>query len=225
MDEQGTTSLPTEPRTRLRSDARIQLGVAAAVGAVVAVLSRPVVGIDFAVLVGWDVAALTYLALVWWQVHGADAARTRALAVTEYPGRRTAEILVVAAAVVSLVTVVLVLASASHSTGPGKAARALAVVVSVGLSWALVHVVHAVMYARLYYTGGPGGIDFHDDGPPRYLDFAYMAFTVGMTFQVSDTDLTSTDIRAATLLHALISFVFGAVIIATSINFIVTLGG
>jgi uncharacterized membrane protein len=91
---------------------------------------------------------------------------------------------------------------------------------SVVLSWAVVHTIFTLRYARLYYVGTDGGIDFNQDQPPRYTDFAYLAFTLGMTFQVSDTDLKTSTIRATALRHALLSYLFGAVIIAVTINLV-----
>jgi uncharacterized membrane protein len=78
----------------------------------------------------------------------------------------------------------------------------------------------ALRYARLYYTGTPGGIGFNQDIPPRYLDFAYLAFTIGMTFQVSDTDLQRPEIRATALRQALLAYLFGAVVLASTINLV-----
>jgi uncharacterized membrane protein len=95
---------------------------------------------------------------------------------------------------------------------------------SVGLSWFTVHTLFTLRYARLYYTGEDGGVSFNQDAPPRYLDFAYLAFTIGMTFQVSDTELQSPAIRHSALRHALLSYLFGAVILATTINLIAGLG-
>jgi len=63
-------------------------------------------------------------------------------------------------------------------------------------------------------------VDFKQDADPTYRDFAYLAFTVGMTFQVSDTDIGKSAIRETVLRHALISFLFGAVIIAVTINLV-----
>jgi uncharacterized membrane protein len=81
-------------------------------------------------------------------------------------------------------------------------------------------------YARLYYRSGQiGGIDFNEEGPPDYLDFAYVAFTIGLTFQVSDTNLSSKQIRRLALRHALLSYLFGAVIIGLTINVVATLLG
>jgi uncharacterized membrane protein len=63
-----------------------------------------------------------------------------------------------------------------------------------------------VHYARLYYSDKPGGINFHDPERPRFRDFAYMAYTVGMTYQVSDTEIGLSSIRATVLRHALLSY-------------------
>lgn len=79
---------------------------------------------------------------------------------------------------------------------------------------------YTVKYARLYYAAEPGGIDFNESVSQQYSDFAYLSFTIGMTFQVSDTDIQNTQIRRTALRHALLSFPLGAVIIATSINLI-----
>ena len=76
----------------------------------------------------------------------------------------------------------------------------------------------------LYYTGPVGGVSFNQSAPPGYVDFAYLAFTLGMTFQVSDTDLQTPAIRATALRHALLSYVFGVVIVAATINLVVALG-
>ena len=114
------------------------------------------------------------------------------------------------------------------SSGKGGAQDALAGfgVFSVALSWFTVHTLFALRYARLFYLGSPGGIDFNQKTPPpRYLDFAYLAFTIGMTYQVSDTDLQTPPIRATALRHALLSYLFGAIILATTINLIAGLAG
>ena len=74
-----------------------------------------------------------------------------------------------------------------------------------------------------YYDLPVGGIDYNDDDPPDYRDFAYLALTIGMTYQVSDTDLTARPIRRAALRHALLSFLFGSVIVAVTINIVASL--
>ncbi|MDT5017597.1 MAG: hypothetical protein QOD39_3757, partial [Mycobacterium sp.] len=79
-------------------------------------------------------------------------------------------------------------------------------------------------YAMLFYSGPEGGVNFNQPSSPRYTDFAYLAFTIGMTFQVSDTDLRTPAFRATALRHALLSYLFGAVIVATTINLVAGFG-
>jgi hypothetical protein len=73
--------------------------------------------------------------------------------------------------------------------------------------------------ASQYYSSDTG-IDFNQDRPPQYTDFAYVSFTLGMTYQVSDADITNHPIRSTVLRHTLLSFVFGSVILATTINLV-----
>ena len=139
-------------------------------------------------------------------------------------GRAATDLIVLIASVASLGAVGLVLVKASAARGAQQSLIAGFGVGSVALSWFTVHMLFTLRYARLYYTGEDGGVDFNQDAPPRYLDFAYVAFTIGMTFQVSDTDLESPAIRHSALRHGLLSYLFGAVILATTINLIAGLG-
>ena len=115
------------------------------------------------------------------------------------------------------------LRAGSASTGDTKAYLITLGLVSVALSWGLVHTVFTLRYARTFYSQPVGGIDFNEDDPPNYLDFAYLALTIGMTFQVSDTNLTTKAIRRIALSHALLSYLFGAVIVALVINVVSSL--
>jgi uncharacterized membrane protein len=96
-------------------------------------------------------------------------------------------------------------------------------VASVVLSWALVHTLYTLRYAALYYGEPAGGIDFTSAEPPTYRDFAYLSFTIGMTFQVSDTPVQSPVMRRTVLRHALLSYLFGTGILATTINLVASL--
>ena len=91
-------------------------------------------------------------------------------------------------------------------------------IATIVVSWAIVHTIFTLRYAALYYAGPRGCVDFNEDDDPCYADFAYLAFTIGMTYQVSDTDLTSKAIRHTALRHAMLSYLFGTVIIAATIN-------
>jgi uncharacterized membrane protein len=171
-------------------------------------------------LIGWDILALGYGGWTWFTVWRLDPAAAEADARREDPGRDLADLVLLGASIASLIAVGLVLFGASGASGNGKYVEAGLAVASVFVSWALVHTVFTLKYARLYYTGAPGGIDFNDDTAPDYRDFAYLAFTIGMTFQVSDTDIKSKAIRRTVLRHAWLSFPLVAVIIATSINLV-----
>ena len=88
-----------------------------------------------------------------------------------------------------------VLVGAARLNGAAEVWRVGLGLASVVLSWAMVHTIYTLRYAHLYYKGPDGGIGFNDSGRPTYADFAYLAFTIGMTFQVSDTAMTSRAIR------------------------------
>lgn len=178
---------------------------------------------EFAATVGWAVAALIYSVWMWAIIHGMNAEQTRAHASREDPGRGVGDLLMLLLSVASLASVVLILVEASRASGVVQVAIAALAVVSVALSWILLHTLYTLRYARLYYLDGTG-VSFNQDEPPRYTDFAYLAFTLGMTYQVSDTSITTHAIRAAALRHALLSFVFGSVILATTINLVAGLG-
>ena len=181
-------------------------------------------GWEYAPSVGWATAALIYSAWVWIVVGRFDGEQTRAHAIVEEPARGVADALIVVLSVASLASVGLVLVQAAVASGIERALIAGLAIGSVALSWILLHTLFALRYARLYYREPVGGIDFNQDEKPRYTDFAYLAFTLGMTYQVSDTDVTDHRIRATVLGHSLLSFVFGAFILATTINLIAGLG-
>jgi uncharacterized membrane protein len=136
----------------------------------------------------------------------------------------TADILLIIASVASLVAVGFMITEASSSSGIEKAIEIALGLFSVIASWAVVHSTYTLKYAKIFYTDPEGGVDFNSSGPPKYSDFAYVAFTVGLTFQVSDTNIQTNELRRTILKHALLSYLFGAVIIATTINTIANLG-
>jgi uncharacterized membrane protein len=146
-----------------------------------------------------------------------DAAATAKHAAIEDLSRSTADLILILASVVSLIGVGLSLLEASDTEGLEKAMIVGVASVSVILSWATVHTVFTLRYARLYYGAG-GGIDFNGDRAPTYTDFAYLAFTIGMTYQVSDTSIASKAIRRTALRHAYMSYLFGTVVVAMTIN-------
>lgn len=176
-----------------------------------------------AVLLGWDVAALLYLLRVWSRVLPMGANECSADAVREDPSRAVADSVILLAAIAELASVGLILVKVANAHGGMKAFLLTIGVLSVVFAWGAVHTMFTLRYARIYYTSPDGGVDFNEKSPPDYIDFAYLAFTIGMTFQVSDTDLTAKAIRRTALRHTLISYLFGAVIIGLVINVVASL--
>lgn len=177
-----------------------------------------------AALAAADVASLVFVSWVWVTVAGADTGETARHARAEDASRTAAEAVLLAAVVASLIAVAFALAQASHAHAPARGLLTGLALTSVALAWSSVHTVYALRYARLYYTPPDGGVDFQGERPD-YLDFAYLALTVGMTFQVSDTDLTGKRVRRTALRHALTSYVFGTVIVAITVSSVAALLG
>jgi uncharacterized membrane protein len=199
--------------------ARRRVITSAAIGFAGALLAS-VVSWKLAPLVGWDVAAVTFVCWIRNSLWKFDAEQTARHAEREDPTRAAADALLLAAAVASLAAVGYVIVQAGSGGGLREGLQVGFGVASVLLSWAVIHTVFALRYARLYYSGGNGGVDFHEDAQPRFSDFAYLAFTVGMTFQVSDTELNTSTFRTTVLRHALLSYLFGTVIVALTINLV-----
>ena len=198
--------------------ASVRLWSALALGVVVGVATSVPGTWQYGLLIGWMSAAGLFVAWMWFTIWPMNNRETAEHATCDDPGRASSDVIVVVAAIASLGAVGLLLLG---STGPGgKVPQAILSVGSVTLAWSVVHTMFTTRYARLYYTGAQGGIDFKEDDPPKYSDFAYLAFTIGMTYQVSDTDLVNKTFRATALRHALLSYLFGVVIIATMINLV-----
>ncbi len=207
------------PRT---ARAAWQVIAASAAGVVVStavVLATPA-AVAHGALLGWDAAVVVYVAWVWVDSWRLDEEGTAEAAVREDPTRPITDLILLVAATASLAAVIYTVADASNESG---AHRALLVILGVGsiiCSWFLVHTLFTTVYAREYFSAEDGGIVFNMDRKPVWSDFAYLAFTVGMTFQVSDTDLQTSALRRIALRHMLISYLFGAVIIAVTINLV-----
>jgi uncharacterized membrane protein len=201
---------------------RMRVLAAASVGAAAGLIVAWFVPWQLTVLVAWDVTAVLVVGTVWWSLGRFSAEETKEFATKEDDSRAGTHFLLLGAALVSLVGVVLAFLKGNSGAHRQEVLLESFGVGTIACSWLLVHTLFALRYAHIYYSEPEGGIDFKDKGeePPDYVDFAYTAFTVGMTFQVSDTDITRREMRHQVLRHALISFLFGAVILATTVNVI-----
>lgn len=210
---------PTRASGRVGIAARRTEWIAVACGLLAAGVAAVAVSLSYVPLIGWDVAAVAFLLATWLRIGRLDGAATAADAGREDTTRAVTDLVLLVAAVASLVAV-------GYMIVQSDGAVALHVglgVASVIASWAVVHTIYALRYARLYYSGHDNSVNFNPNEPdtqPRFTDFGYLAFTVGMTYQVSDTDLRTSIFRGVVLRHALLSYLFGSVIVALLINLV-----
>ena len=172
-----------------------------------------------AILLGFDLGALVFLGILARMFNQASPTSMRSQAREQDTGRWG-----VLWSGVVLSTVVLV--ALSNELHAAKAGGALAIGVgalSVVLSWLFLNTMFAMHYAHGFY-GDFGdkhsGLDFPDTAEPDYWDFAYFAIVIGMTFQVSDVQITSRYLRRVALLHSVIAFFFNVFIIAITVNIV-----
>lgn len=211
---------------RINRSTSTRLIVALIVG-IITVIICAMIGIGkISILIGWDAAVFTFIIWIWAIIWPMNHERTAAFALREDPGRAGVDVMLILASLASLGAVGFTLFEAHTVNNIGlQLVLTLVGVLSVVFSWILIHTIYTLRYARLYYsTKIEGTVDFKKDHKPAYSDFVYLAFTIGMTFQVADTDLIGTEFRKTVLRHALLSYVFGTVIVATTVSLIAGLG-
>lgn len=199
-----------------------RLLIAATAGVVAGVVVALTAGFEYGPVALWLAAAAVFLVLTWTAVWPMDAARTARWATREDPTAGVSHAVLLIASLASLGGVVLLLISAQRGE---QVVAALLGVAGVAASWLTVHTLYTLKYAALYYAGEDGGVDFNQRQPPAYADFAYLGFTLGMTYQVSDTTISDPVIRRTVLAHSLLSYVLGAVVLAIAINLVGSLAG
>lgn len=151
-----------------------------------------------------------------------DPDQTRARASSEDMDDELGDLAMLLIVVASLSAIGILLISANEEDKGAYAGLCIGAILTV---WAMLHTIYAARYARIYYQGAAAGIDFNSDVPPRYVDFYYFSFNLGMTYQVSDTAVTESHIRDVVLKHCLFSYIYGTVIIACTINLVINLVG
>jgi uncharacterized membrane protein len=191
-------------------------------GLIVAVVLLPFVAWGLALVAGWDATAVAFLLTTWPIIIRADSSRAPQFAAREDQTEGSARALLVGASVASLVGVGYTLILAGRDSGAQRVLLIGGAVLTVMLSWTVINTVYTLRYADLHFRSRPGGIAFGENGQerPSYRDFAYVAFTIGMCYQVSDTTLRDPRIRRTVLAHAILSYLFGVVIVAGSVNLI-----
>jgi uncharacterized membrane protein len=174
---------------------------------------------QMAILAGWLAASVAYVADIMVVIARADSARTREISTREDDSRTTRGLLIAGASVMSLGGALLALHKAREPVPAAQTALLTTLAIAtVVASWLTINIDFTLRYAHLFYLDPVGGVDFGTTEAPDYRDFAYLSFTIGMTYQVSDTSLLTGRFRRVLLLHAVLSYLFGVVIIATVIN-------
>ena len=204
---------------RLHAITKLIVSIAVAIIVLVIVPNDPVYHIN--IMESWDAFGLTMILLSWISFFSINSQGIRQQSIQQDESAPVIFALVLVATLASLGEVFLLL---TCKTDYSKIAIAIS---GMLLSWILIHTIFALRYAHLYYGNDKtnkdvhaGGLNFPEDKHPDYLDFAYFSFVLGMTFQVSDVEVTSKRLRRLSLLHGLISFFFNTLIVALTINVI-----
>jgi uncharacterized membrane protein len=180
------------------------------------------------IMIGWDCFSICMLSISAVIFSSMRPRQIRLLAKQEDAGRIVVFFITLIATMGSLFGVMLLLGNKNWLLGKGV--ETFIYIAGVICSWFLLHTMFAYRYALLYYGDHPLDPDQHTVGLqipnelwPDYLDFAYFAFVIGMTFQVSDIEISSRTIRRLALVHGILSFLFNTVIVALTINVVVDL--
>ena len=198
------------------------IGIAAGIGIAAAAVVGATAGWRFSIAAGWIATATVYLIWVWASIVKMSAAAIEVIVQQRHPARRPADLIILIASVASLGGVANLIAGSAK--GPDATVAAVVGFLSVIASWLVVHAVYTVRYAISYYSEPVGGIEFNDEAKPTLADFAYVAFTVAVTYGVTDTPLRKRPIRVSVLQHAMVSYLFGTVILAVTVQVIGSLG-
>lgn len=219
--------LKADKRLFFRLDAHYRLLIALAVSAIIFVCLNGKITTPALILVVWIGCAVTVILLNWIIIFSSHPREVRAIAKLQDSSRAFLFTFITAASIASLGAIVYLLKSTKGLSATGKNEHILLAIGAVIISWFLLHTIFTLRYAHLYYdaaidtdgsTKAVGGLQFPGREQPDYLDFVYFSFVVGMTFQVSDVNITSRKIRRVCTLHALLSFAFNTAILALSIN-------
>lgn len=173
-------------------------------------------------MIGWDTFSLCMIIMTWITFKITTPTEIRRQAGDQDSSRLVIFIIILISTFASFLAVLILLIAKNKQNDSLDIGIAIA---GMLFSWFLVHTIFAMRYAHIYYGDHKtmpdthaGGLDFPGDENPGYPDFAYFSFVLGMTFQVSDVQVTSKRFRKLALLHGVLSFGFNTVIVALTIN-------
>jgi uncharacterized membrane protein len=188
---------------------------------------------EVAILAGWILGVGSYLVLLGAVIFMADGPMTQRRVSKDNPSHKYLLIVVIIVALLVNATLGVILTSVGNRPASNAHSLLMLSVLSVVLSWFLLHTAFGQQYARLYYDdfdeqgrpfpgGMRGGLTFPGTDQPNYLDFLYVAFTVGLTYAMSDVNVTSYQLRRLVLIHSVISFFFYSMVLGVVLNAVVT---
>jgi uncharacterized membrane protein len=176
------------------------------------------------VMIGWDAFSVCMIVMTWITFFITTANQIRIQSKVQDPNRSIIFIIILVCTLASFLTVLLLILTKKDGE-QGAAWRMPIAIAGMLFSWILIHTSFTLRYAHIFYgdhKSNPnthaGGLEFPGGSLPDYLDFAYFSFVLGMTFQVSDVQITSKRLRRLALLHGLISFIFDTTLLALTIN-------
>jgi uncharacterized membrane protein len=204
--------------------ARTRLWLAAAIGlAAATMLPATLTPLTRAILT-WDIGCACYIALLAQMFSTERKTRMARDAARQQEGEWTIFAFTVGAVVASFAAIIGEFASMKDVPPAIRNLHIGLVAATLFLSWLMMHTLFALRYAYEFYTTSPGstgpdgGLLFPGEEHPDYWDFIYFALILGMTFQVSDVQITSPKLRRMATAHGLLGFVFNTVILALSVN-------
>ena len=209
----------------------VRLILAIGIGGLVPILMPPPVDWEIRVLGGWDAGILSLLSQIGYTMINASPEQTIACARLRSINSVSFFSLVVFTACISIFVIGVMLTDTKDTPQPFRTIQIWLSLVAILCSWLLTHTMFALHYAHVYYKAWDprdsakhmGGLQFPDEERPDYLDFMYFAFTISMTSQTSDVVVTARPLRRLVLLHAIVSFFFYSVILATTVNTVASL--
>ncbi len=175
-------------------------------------------------LLAWNTGAIVYLTGTWRMFFVCDEDTIKRLAADEDEDRPLLFIVVISAVATSLVSVFVVLAGANARSSLEQTLAAPLAIVTLFVSWTLLHTLFILHYAHLYFGDYDkngvidGGVQFPYKGKRNYMDFVYLALNIAVAFQMSDIKTDSQKFRNIITIHSLISYLYNTVILALGIN-------
>jgi uncharacterized membrane protein len=198
-----------------------KLWVAALVGVAIALALPSRWPVISRVLSGWNGAMLILVPLTYIWMRRLDAKQLRARYQEEDPTAPVITVVVIAAALLSVLAIVALLSTLKQAAPAERVSHLTLATMTIVNSWLLVHIMFTLRYADIYYSvaeGAPRPLAFPETREPLFWDFAYFAFTIGVACQTADVATTQTGIRKTVTVHSIIAFVFNLFILGFAIN-------